>query len=114
MTKPLLIYDDDCSFCKKQIKRFAKITGDRVDYAASQEVGSQFPQISSEQFQESVWLIEEGRVSSAAEAVFRALAMQSSFWKLMLWKYNHIPGFSNISEWMYQLVAKHRSSNCKT
>ncbi len=110
--KPLLIYDGDCGFCKQWIERFRRITGDRVEYAPSQEVGDRYPQISRQQFLESVWLIEpNGKITAAAEAVFRALAT-SKWWRWLLFLYRTLPGFAPLSEWIYRWVAKHRSTQC--
>jgi len=114
LQKPLLIYDGDCGFCQRWITRWKKITKDRVDYATSQDVGNQFPQIPKEHYEKSVQLVQiDGTVSSGADAVFRTLAMRSFFWKIGLWKYKHVPGFAAVSEWVYRFVAKHRkSSSC--
>ena len=112
MEKPFLIYDGDCGFCKKWIERFRKITGDRVEYTPSQEVGDRHPHISKEQFEQSVWLIEpNGKISGGAEAVFRALAT-SMWWRWLLFLYVALPGFAPFSEWIYRWVADHRSTHC--
>lgn len=106
--KPLLIYDGDCRFCKLWIARWKQLTADKVDYAPSQEVASQFPQISENDFRKSVQFIDaDGTISKGAEAVFRSLKYANKKW--MLWCYEKIPGFAAISEWFYQLVASHRS-----
>lgn len=108
MAKPILIYDGDCGFCKRWIGRFRRMTGDRVEYAASQEVSDRYPQISQKQFEESVWFIEpSGSTSSGAEAVFRVLAT-SEWWKWLLFLYKFFPGFAAVSEWTYRWVARHR------
>ena len=74
-TKPLLIYDGDCGFCRRWIARWQSLTGDRVEYAPFQQVASEFPEIPREQFEASVQFIEpSGKISSGAEAVFRTLA----------------------------------------
>ena len=112
LQKPLLIYDGDCGFCKRWIARWKKVTKDRVDYATSQEVGDQFPQIPKGEYEKSVQLVQiDGTVSSGAEAVFRTLAVRSRFFKLVLWKYKYIPGFAAVNERIYRLVAKHRKSS---
>lgn len=111
--KPLLIFDGYCGFCKRWIGRFRRMTGDRVEYAPSQEVGDRYRQISQKQFEESVWLVEpNGKISKGAEAVFRALATSRS-WKWLLFLYRFLPFFAPISEWMYRFVAKHRSTDCR-
>ena len=106
--KPLLIYDGDCGFCKVWIARWKQLTADKVDYAPSQEIASQFPQISENDFRKSVQFVDaDGTISKGAEAVFRSLKYANKKW--MLWCYENIPGFAAISEWFYQLVASHRS-----
>jgi predicted DCC family thiol-disulfide oxidoreductase YuxK len=106
--KPLLIFDGDCGFCRKWIARWRSWTKDRVSYAPYQETASRFPQIDPKAFQDAVHLVEEGgKVSRAAEAVFRSLAYSPRL-RWPLWLYLHIPGFRRISETVYAFVASHR------
>lgn len=108
-SRPLLIYDGDCSFCRLWIDRWRGLTGDSVDYAPSQEVAGQFPEIPRERFQRSVQLVDpDGKVYQGAEAVFRSLAhAPGQSW--MLWIYQHLPGAAVLCESLYRLVAAHRS-----
>ena len=72
---PLLIFDGDCSFCRYWVDFWKDLTGDAVEYAASQEVASRFPEISPESFRQSVqFVLPDGSVHGGAEAVFRSLA----------------------------------------
>ncbi|RKU12827.1 hypothetical protein C6503_16715 [Candidatus Poribacteria bacterium] len=103
-SRPLLVYDNDCDFCRYWIAQWQHVTGDRVDYAPSQEMAAEFPEIPISDFENSVQLIlQNGTVLSGAEAVFRALNSD-----LLLWCYYHLPGFSSVSEWVYRFVAQHR------
>ena len=103
-SKPLLVYDKDCDFCRYWIAQWQHVTGDRIDYAPFQEVATEFPEIPPSAFENSVQLIlENGTVLSGAEAVFRAL--NNSF---LLRCYYHLPGFASVSEWVYRFVAGHR------
>ena len=106
--KPLLIFDGECGFCRAWIERWRAITGDRVEYAASQQVAERFPEIPRERFARAVQLIEpDGTRYEAAEAVFRSLAHASGngAWLAL---YRHAPLFAPISEWSYRVVAGHR------
>jgi len=106
--KLLIIWDGDCHFCRRWIERWKEITGDEVDYVASQNVGDKFPEIQREQFERSVILIEpDGSVFRGAEAAFRALRCRSSK-KWLSWSYEHIPGFAAVSEGFYKIVASNR------
>jgi len=106
--KPLLLWDADCSFCRKWIFRWRAATGDRVDYETSLAAGDRFPEIPKEAFTRSVQLVEpEGRVYRGAEAVFRALAHAPGKGG-PLWCYEHLPGVAPIAESAYAAVAGHR------
>ena len=77
-TKPVLIFDGDCNFCRRWISRWQQGTGDRVEYVPFQDstVASRFPELTREQCAQAVQFIDtDGHIYSAAEAVFRALAV---------------------------------------
>jgi len=75
--KPLLIYDGKCGFCKIWLDYWRKLTGDRVEYAPSQEVGERYPQIPKENFSLGVQLVRpDGSVASNARAVFETLGYE--------------------------------------
>ncbi len=106
--KPLIIWDGDCHFCRRWIERWQEVTGDKVDYVASQNIDDRFPEIPREQFERSVIFIDpDGRVSCGAEAVFRSLRCRSSR-KWLSWSYKHIPGFAAGSESIYNIISSNR------
>ncbi len=108
LSKPLLIFDGNCGFCRRWIRRWQAMTGERVDYAPYQAVGERFPQISQKEFETATQLVEpDGRISSGAEAVFRSLATVPGK-GLGLWFYQRVPGFAPISRAAYRFVAGHR------
>lgn len=99
--KPLLIYDGRCGFCKIWIDYWKQLTGDRIEYAPSQEVADQFPQIPSKAFSQSVHLVRpDGSFASGARAVFETLGQERVYERsrLLAW----------IAEQGYALVAAHR------
>ena len=107
--KPLLIFDGDCTFCRRWIARWKQITNGRVDYAPlqSEAIATDFPEISREQTESAVHLIEpDGRVTRGAEAVFRSLAVARRW---PLWMYESVPGVAPITELAYRIVARHRA-----
>src|SRR5208282_6000090 len=109
--KPLMVFDGDCNFCTLWIRRWQQMTGDAVDYLPAQDprIAEQFPEIPRRQFDAAVQFIEhDGAVYSGAEAVFRALAHNSKHrWFLRV--YEKSAAFSNITEWVYRLVAGNRT-----
>src|SRR6266567_3299575 len=107
-TKPLLIWDGECHFCKLWIERWREITAGKVDYATYQEVADRFPEIPRDEFRRAMAFIEpDGEAFLAAEAVYRSLGYRSSR-KWLAWSYDHVPGFAAISEIAYKFVAHHR------
>src|SRR5438093_1589193 len=108
LSKPLMIWDGECHFCRRWIERWREITAGEVDYATYQEAADRFPGIPLEQFQRAVAFIKpDGKTFFAAEAVYRSLACRSSR-KWMAWSYDQVPGFAAISEIAYGFIARHR------
>jgi hypothetical protein len=92
------------------IDRWRAATRGRVDYAPSQGLAGQYPEIPSETYARTVVLIEPGGgVTTGARAVFRALAMGSVAGGFPLWLYEHLPGAAGACEGLYRLVAGHRT-----
>ncbi len=111
-TKPLLLFDGDCNFCRFWIRRWQTITGDRIDYLPFQEptVAGRFPELNPSQLGESVHLVEpSGQVSTGAAAVFRSLASNPR-WRWPLLAYGASPLFAGASEWAYGQVAQNRTT----
>jgi predicted DCC family thiol-disulfide oxidoreductase YuxK len=109
LDKPFLVFDGDCGFCVRWVRRWEKETRGRVLYAPYQEAAARFPDIPPERFRKSVQLVEtDGRVYEGAEAVFRALAYGPTDRWLRL--YRGLPGFAPAAEALYALVASHRAA----
>src|ERR1019366_2846004 len=97
--KPILIYDGHCAFCRIWLDYWRQLTGDRIEYLASQEVGGRFPQISREVYSKSVQLVRaDGTVASGARAVFESLGKE----RLYSW-------VAAPSELAYRIIAPHRN-----
>ncbi len=93
--KPLLIYDGTCGFCKIWIDYGRKLTGDRVEYAPSQEVGERYPQISKQEFSQAVQLVRaDGSVAGGARAVFEVVGCERFYF--------------GAAERAYGIIARHR------
>src|SRR6202789_4688864 len=107
---PLLIYDGDCRFCLYWVHYWKVLTGDLVTYAPYQEVANRFPEIPLSDYQRAVqYIAPDGSVASGAEACFLTLS-QVKGKKLWLALYRRLPGFAAITEFVYALVASHRSA----
>ncbi len=107
-----MIFDGDCNFCRRWISRWQQATGDRVEYLPFQHpsVAERFPELRREDCERAVQLIDnDGRVYSAADAVFHALAFAPRK-RWTLWLYQEVPGVKLFTEWFYHVVAGHRTA----
>ena len=103
--RPLMIYDGDCGFCRRWVRRVHALTGTRVDYQPYQQVAQRFPEVPPEHFQNAVQFIStKGRVSEGARAVAETLRY-SILLGIPLWIYRLMPRFS---ERAYAWVARNR------
>jgi predicted DCC family thiol-disulfide oxidoreductase YuxK len=106
----VLVFDGDCGFCRFWIARWRHRTGGTVDYEPwrDPDIPQRFPDIPRERFARAIQLIEaDGRVSEAAEAVCRLLALGRR--RAPLWAYQHVPGVALVTERAYRVIADHRS-----
>ncbi len=107
-TIPAMLYDGDCDFCLRWIKKWKGITGDQISYLPYQKVLADYPEVTEEECRKAVRLIlPDGTVFSGAHAVFKALALAGKG-RWLLWSYGHFPLLAPLSEWFYGLVARHR------
>ena len=112
--KPVMIFDGDCGFCRFWIARWHRVTGDRLEYIASQEpeVRRRFPEIPQAAYDTSVQLVEStGLVYHGAEAVLRSRTVAGK--KYLLWIYYHLPGARFLFESLYAFIASNRTSISK-
>jgi lipase maturation factor 1 len=106
--RPLAIFDGDCGFCRLWLGRWKSRTGQKVDYAPSQEVAARFPEIPPEVFRDAIVLVRpDGSVLAGAAAVFGTLA-ESGREGALGWMYRRVPGFAAAASLAYRLVARHR------
>jgi predicted DCC family thiol-disulfide oxidoreductase YuxK len=109
--KPLLIYDGDCNFCLRWVKRWRRVTGEHVDYVPLQDaiLATRYPELAPAELEAAVHLIEpDGAVFRGAAAALRARATNSRC-RLPFWCYEHVPGFAIVAELIYGWVARNRS-----
>ena len=106
---PVMIYDDDCAFCRRWIRRWQRLTGSAVEYAPYQEALDRFPQVSRESAEAAVQLVVPGgEVLSGAAAVCRSLRDVHG-WGWADRAYGKVPGFRPIAGMLYRLVARNRT-----
>jgi lipase maturation factor 1 len=105
---PVMLFDGECGFCRRWIEKWERMTAERVRYEPYQEAYLKYPALTQEQCRAAVQLIlPDGRVFSGAHAVFMLLTLggRNGFF---LWAYDRLRLFALISEWFYQMTARHR------
>jgi predicted DCC family thiol-disulfide oxidoreductase YuxK len=109
LSKPMLLYDGDCGFCKKWIGRWQEKNGDAVDFEPYQEKLQSFPQLNKESCEKAVQLVmPDGSITSGAHAVFKALSLSDESAYFLCRIYEEFPLFAKISERAYRWVSEHR------
>ncbi len=99
-SKPVLLWDGRCGFCKIWINYWKQLVGDRIIYKTSQDAGGDYPQIDPKEFSKSVQLVRpDGSVASGAHAVFESLGMLKTYQSKI---------FAAITEFGYRWIAAHR------
>jgi predicted DCC family thiol-disulfide oxidoreductase YuxK len=105
-----LFFDGDCGFCRRSVKRWSRIVGDRGRATPYQGAAGHHPEIPLEEFRRAVQYIDEaGRRTSGAQAVFESLKPVFGYGWLS-WAYEHVPLFAPASDWVYSEVAGHRKT----
>ncbi len=108
--RPLVVYDGDCAFCMQWIRRWRGMTGDRVEYRPSREVGDAYPEIGDAGFRARVWMIEpDGTARGGVGALTRLHALAGDC-RWPAWAYSHVPIFARLAEAAYDLAARHRDA----
>lgn len=110
MDRPVLIFDGECGFCRRSVARARRITGERVEFLAQQDLACarRFPKLESGRLAESVHLVEpDGRVCRGAEAMFRTVSVNPR-WAWLKRRYERSAWFASLCEAVYAWVARHR------
>ena len=107
-SRPVLLFDGDCSFCRAWIDFWHSLTGDRVEYLPFQQASARFPEVPVEDCRKAVQFIcAEGRFQGAA-GVARFLSDIPGY-QWLYWCYRFVPGFSAVASFAYRFIANHRN-----
>jgi len=109
-TRPTLVYDADCNFCRYWVARWredADYRGECVPFQ-NPKVASRFPEISRKEWEKAVHLVDTtGRVYSGAEAVLRFRSKNPRH-EILLSLYENSRTFRKFSEAVYIAVSHNR------
>ena len=107
-SKPLMIWDGKCNFCRMCAELFSSYRQKKVDFLPYQELPEKYPHAPKKNYASSVVLfMPSGNSYRTAAAVYRFFAEYP--WKgWAFWAYHRWHWFASLSEWGYRLVSSHR------
>ncbi len=108
--RPVLLWDGDCGFCARLVRRLQKRVGSAVETLPLQDRASRYPEIPESALREAVHLVEpDGTVSRGAEAVLKAWGQRPGWGvRFLLWRYRSCPYARGTFEGLYRFVARRR------
>lgn len=108
-SKPLMVWDGECGFCKYWTTRWSKYTGTKVIYEPYQTAAERFEDIDEVHFKQASRLIEtDGRIYSGPRSAYRTFTYGSKWGFLDKW-YENKKWFQSLSDKTYGWVEKNRN-----
>ena len=106
--RPLVVWDGDCVFCRRWMKRYSSLAGNRLDFAPLQDAAQHFQHIHRSQFERAIHLImPDGQHTSGAEAMCE-IQSRIGVRRWPLWIYRRSRPLATLAEATYGWVANHR------
>jgi len=106
---PVVVFDGDCRFCRRWIRRYWNIKHDGIAWSSYQSGASQFPAISEDQFQQAMHVIEPDGTSRRGAAAFFRLQQLVGLRSWPIWLHEHLSPVRLLTEAIYRFTARHRS-----
>ncbi|AKF84038.1 hypothetical protein MFUL124B02_39775 [Myxococcus fulvus 124B02] len=105
----LLLYDADCSFCRRWVARWKQRSDGGVRFLPGRSWLLLLLGIPRRNMRRATQLVEpSGRVTQGAEAVFRALARSPRWLTRGMAKLGLLPGVLGVSQVVYGVIARNR------
>ena len=106
----VVIYDGECQFCTRQVKRLAALDGkNRLSFLSLHDptIETDFPALSHEQLMEAMHLVEPTGTIHRGAAAFRLMTRRiPRLWILM--PLMHLPFSLPLWQAIYRFIAKRR------
>lgn len=109
ISKPHMVFDGNCGFCKYWVIRWKKVSGLGVEYKPYQEVAAHFKDIDEVHFKEAVRYIDiDGTIYNGPDAAYITYFNKNKVMFLHNW-YVSKTWFQKLSDTAYQFVADNRN-----
>ena len=110
--KSTLVYDGDCSFCRRWVARIARRDSKgELELVARQTAGliERFAKLGEDDFNTGMRLITpDATVHVGADAAYE-IARRLRYWRRIAWLY-HVPGIHRLTQTLYAWIAANRQS----
>lgn len=110
--KSILVYDGDCSFCRRSVRRIAARDRDKtIEFVARQTEGltERFPALDEADFNKGMRLITPDDVIYVGADAAHQVARRLPYWRRVAWLYR-VPGVHCLVRAGYACIAANRQS----
>lgn len=107
MSKPLFVFDGDCSFCSSSARLLDRLTNQNLNIQPYQFLDLEAVGVRIEDAQSAVQFVHKGERYSGARAIGEALVASKTVWSIAGWLVK-APVVLSFAELVYLLVAKNR------
>lgn len=108
--QPVVVFDGDCAFCRKQVARLQRRDRDGVfEYLPKQTPGleERFPQLANMDFEKGLRFVgRDGRIAVGADGVYE-IARRLSVYRWFAWLYR-VPLLHSLFRGIYAWIARNR------
>jgi predicted DCC family thiol-disulfide oxidoreductase YuxK/uncharacterized membrane protein YphA (DoxX/SURF4 family) len=109
LTRPWVLYDKDCGFCRRWVARWQARTEGRVRFIPAWPALRWFLGIRRKEAQRAMQLIEpSGAIFQGAEAAFRMLLSSPRRATRWLARLGLLPGVRTVAQGVYRVISSHR------
>ena len=103
---PVMVWDEDCQFCKLCTDRFKALALDNIEFIPYQDLSAKYPKAPDLDYKKSIVFFTHNNTYTGAAAVFSYYSKIGK--KLPMWLYRRFKLFERISEISYRFIANHR------
>ncbi len=105
---PVVVFDGDCRFCRRWMRRYWNIRHLDIAWSSYQSGSSQFPGIPEERFREALHVIEPDGTARRGAAAFFRLQQLVGLRSWPLWLHEHVAPFRLLTDALYRFTARNR------